>query len=202
MSRGRLALGAAGEYAWQTAAETAVLRFFRTLIKRRRHQLCVHALAANFDFYRRSDRGMLGRNIGQRNIFLQERRRRAAGDVANLASSVVENLVSVAGDSPIDHLQSDQGFLHAASFRLLQCGAPDKIRFLHLAETIESRFPHVDRVRDFVSVEREFAFETKRVARTQSAGDDAKLFPRLQNRVPDARAGLFVRWNVNLVSRL
>src|ERR1019366_6885797 len=127
-----------GSSSWLFAARFSLFAFrcfFRTLIKWRRHHLRFHALSADFDFYRGSNRCLLGWNVGERNVFLQERRRRTAGDIADLATAHFQNLVSVAGDSSIDHLEPDQRFLHALSFRLLQCRAPNKVRLLHLAET-------------------------------------------------------------------
>src|SRR4029077_5987523 len=152
------------------------LSFFRTLIKRCWYYLRFHALAAYFDSYRRSKRSMLGRNIGERNILLQERRGRTARNVADLAAALVQNFVPIASDASINHFEPAQRFLHSFRFRLFECRAPDKLRLLHLAETIQSRFPHIDRVRDFVSVEGKLAFQPQRIARTQTAGDRAKLF--------------------------
>src|SRR5208283_2095897 len=149
---------------------------FRTLIKWRWHYLRVYALSADFDFDHGSHRGLRRRNISQRNILLQERRWRSAGDITNLASAFVENLVSVAGDASIDHFEPNQRFLHALRFRLFEGGAADKVGLLHLAETIQSGLPHIDRVRDFVSVERQTTFKPQRVARTQAAWDSAKFF--------------------------
>src|ERR1019366_8509718 len=153
-------------------------RFLRPPIERRRYYLCFHALSTDFHFYRSADRSLRGRNAGQRNILLQERRRRTAGHVADLASALVQNSVSVSGNASVDHFQTYQRLLHAFSFRLFERRAAYKIRLLHLAETIQTRFPHVDRVRDFVPVERQLSFEAERVARAQAAGDDAKFFPK------------------------
>src|ERR1700677_2408681 len=66
-----------------------LLCFFRTLIKRRRDYLRFHALSADFNQQSISDGGLLGRNIGQRNILFEEWRRRTAGDVANFSPAGV-----------------------------------------------------------------------------------------------------------------
>src|SRR5208282_1960197 len=138
--------------------------------------------------------------ISQRNILLQERRWRSAGDITNLASAFVENLVTVAGDASIDHFEPNQRFLHALRFRLFEGGAADKVGLLHLAETIQSGLPHIDRVRDFVSVERQTTFKPQRVARTQAAWDSAKFFSHFFYSVPIPFARVFILVNVNLES--
>src|SRR5450755_813141 len=112
--------GMSASGSWPLAARFSLFAFrcfFRTLIKRRRYHLRFHTLAADFDFYGRTNRRLRGRNIGQCDVLLQKRRWRSAGDIADLASGVVQDLVSVTGDSAIDHFEAHQRFLQAFGFR-------------------------------------------------------------------------------------
>src|SRR5450755_2250173 len=98
----------------RTAAGTAALRFLlRTLVERRRHYPRFHALPADFYFHGISNRRLVRRNIGERDILFQEWRRRTAGDVSNLAAGVIQDLVFVAGNSSIDHFEANQCLFNA-----------------------------------------------------------------------------------------
>ena len=48
---------------------------------------------------------------------------------------------------------------HASSFGFLERGATHEIRLLHLAETVQASFPHVDRVRNLMPVQRHLRFQ-------------------------------------------
>src|SRR5882672_547549 len=141
---------------------------------------------------------MLRRNVCQRNVLLQERRRRSAGNAANFAASVIEYSIAVTRDAALYHLEPNQRPGDARGSGHFQRCASDKIRFLRLAETIEPGFPNVDGVGNFVTVERQAAFQAKSVARAQAAGDRAEFLSRCQNFAPDSLAGHFVGRNVNL----
>src|SRR5437870_5762289 len=104
---------------------------------------------------------MLRRNIRQRNVLLQERRRRSAADISNLASALVQNSISVATDSTLHHLQPNQRLSNALISSLRKRRPTDEFRLLHFAETIQPRLPDIDRVRNLVSVKRQLAFEPK-----------------------------------------
>src|SRR5208337_340958 len=121
---------------------------------------------------------MLNRDVGQRNILLQERRKGSAGDVSDLASPSVEHLISVASDAAFSHLQSDQNSLHSGGFRLLERGSAHELDLLHLAKAVKPGFPDVYRIGNLVPVERQFAFEAQRVARAQATGYDAEFLAR------------------------
>jgi hypothetical protein len=69
--------------------------------------------------------------------------------------------------------------------RFFQRGAADELGLLHLAEAVEAGFPDINRIGNFVAVEREFAFEAQRVARAQAAGDERRIPCPLQNFIPD-----------------
>ena len=88
----------------------------------------------------------------------------------------------------------------AFGLRFLQRRPADEVRLFHLAEAVEAGFPDIDRVGNFVAVERQLGFQTQRVARAQAAGDDAEFLARFQDFVPDPGAGCFVRRNVDFES--
>src|SRR5579864_6711305 len=172
--------------------------FLRALVKRCRHNLRSHALTANFNFHPRAVRGMCGRHVRQGDVLLQKRRRRTAGDVTNFRARFVEHLVAIAGDAALDHLESDQSALQAFGLRSFECGAANEFGFLHLDEAVETGFPDVVGVGDFVAVQREFGLEAQRVARSQAARECAEILACPENLVPDTRAGSFIGLNVNL----
>src|SRR5206468_12409614 len=64
-------------------------------------------------------------------------------------------------------------------------------------EAIKSSFPNIDGIGNFVSVEREFRFQTKCVACSQAARYDVELTPSLKHFVPHPGAGFFVARDVN-----
>src|ERR1700722_9509759 len=147
LSRGRLALGCRGEDNGATAAETAALQIFlRPLIKWRRHDLRSNTLSANLDLQCCAHRGQPRWHVSQCDILLQERSRRPAGDVSNLAAPGIQHLISITRDAAFSHLQTYQGPSHARGLRFLQCTAADELRLLHLAEAVEPSFPHIDRI--------------------------------------------------------
>src|SRR5579862_2851135 len=57
---------------WLFAFFTSLLRAF---VKRRRHDLGLYSLAANFNFHGRTYGCMLGWHVGERNVLLQKWRR-------------------------------------------------------------------------------------------------------------------------------
>src|SRR5215470_46325 len=85
-----------------------LISFFRLLVKRRRHHSRFHALSANFYIDARPHLGEPSRNVRQRDVLLEERPRRATRHVTDFAATVVEHLVTVASNSTLDHLHSDQ----------------------------------------------------------------------------------------------
>ena len=91
-----------------------------------------------------SNARMLRRHISQRNVLLQERRVRTAGDVADFLPALVEDLVAVARDAALDHLQADERALHARGFGFLQRVASDEVALLHLEEAVEPGLPDID----------------------------------------------------------
>src|SRR6185437_3780638 len=88
--------------------------------------------------------------------------------------------------------------LETGGFCLLQRSAPDKISFFHFAEAIEPGFPDIDLVRDLVPVQRHAPFQTKRVARTQTAGHNSEFPARFSDFIPDTLACCYVRRDINL----
>src|SRR5579864_2977481 len=172
--------------------------FLRALVKRCRHNLRSHALTANFNFHARAGLRVRRRHVGQGDVLLQKRRRRTAGDVTNFLARFVEHLIAIAGDAALDHLHSDQCAPQAFGLRSFEGGAADEFGFLHLDEAVETGFPDVDGVGDFVAVEREFGLEAQRVTRSQAARECAEFLAGLENFVPDTRAGGFIGGNVNL----
>src|SRR5207253_8626101 len=78
--------------------------------------------------------------------------------------------------------------------------ATDEVGLLHLAETVEAGFPHIDGIRYLVTVERQLGFETQSVARTQAAGYNSEFPTGLENLVPDHRTGVLIGGNVDFKS--
>src|SRR5690349_7688300 len=117
------------------------LRFFRTPVKRCWNDHGLYAQAANLDFQFLAEIGKFKRHIGERDVFLEERRWRSAGDIADLATFSVENLIIVARDAALHHLQSDQSASRRDFLRSLEPFATNELRFFHFAETVEVRFP-------------------------------------------------------------
>ena len=76
-----------------------------------------------------------------------------AGDISNLATVRILHLISIPCDSTLGHLEAHQSPFRARSFRFLQRSTADEFRLLHLAEAVQSRFPHIDRIRNLVPVE-------------------------------------------------
>src|SRR5438093_12069325 len=70
--------------------------------------------------------------------------------------------------------------------------ATDEVGLLHLAETVEAGFPHIDGIRYLVTIERQLGFETQSVARTQAAGDNSEFPTGLENLVPNHRTGVII----------
>src|SRR6185437_9091619 len=89
----------------------------------------------------------------------EERRIRSTGDVADFTACLIQHLVAIARDAAIYGLQSHQRARESGSFGLFQRRAPDEIFLFHLAESVQSGFPHIDGVRNLMSVERHLAFQ-------------------------------------------
>src|SRR5579883_1738292 len=81
---------------------------FRPLVKRRRHDLRLALLPANFDINRRPCGGHHGRQIRERDILAQSRGRRPAGDHADAFTPFIETGVSIARNAALDHLESSE----------------------------------------------------------------------------------------------
>src|SRR5271166_1505767 len=169
-------LQACSELARVTPCPLWLSCFLRTLIKRRRHNLRSHALPAYLYFHRRAQGRELQRHVGQRNVLLEERRGRPAGDVSDFATAAVEHLVSISRDATLNHLQTNQSPRHTFGLRFFQRGAADELRLLHLAEAVEASLPDINRIGNLVPVKRQFAFKAQSVARSQSAWDKVKFF--------------------------
>src|ERR1035438_7122593 len=169
----------------------------RTLVKRRRNHLALYRLVADFHRHFAADGGVLQGHVGQRDVLLQEWRVRTAGDVADLLALQIEHLVAVARNAAIHRLQANQRALDAFVLGALQRRAAGEVAFLHLEEALQAGFPHIDRVGNLMPVERQPAFQAKRVARAQPAGNNAELLARFHHLVPNAGAGRLVGGNVN-----
>src|SRR5215469_506529 len=116
---------------------------FGPLVERSWNYLGSYGLPADLHLQGGSHRPKRERNIRQRNVLLQKRSGRAAGNVANIFSGFAEHLVAIARDAALHHLEPDQGSRQARSFRFLQRSPPDEVRLLHFAEAVEARLPHV-----------------------------------------------------------
>src|SRR5690348_9435519 len=58
--------------------------------------------------------GECTRHVGERDVLLQERRRRSAGHVPDRVAAGRKDAVAVARDAPLDHLKADQFALGSA----------------------------------------------------------------------------------------
>ena len=105
-----------------------------------------------------------GWDIGQRDIFLQKRRGRSAGDVSNFFAGGILDFVIVARNATFHHFKADQRAFQRRGLGFFQGGASDEVGLIHFAEAVESGLPHIDGVGDFVSVKRQFRFEAQRVS--------------------------------------
>ena len=63
---------------------------------------------------------MLGRNVGQSNVLLQERRIGPAGHIADFSSRSVQNIVAITRYAAVDCFQTGQGAPQACCPGLLQ----------------------------------------------------------------------------------
>src|SRR5690349_6788977 len=131
---------------------------------------------------------MLDWQIGQGNVFLQERGRRSTGDVSDLTPGFVLHFIFIAGDAALDRLQADQRSCHASGFRHFQRCPANEFGLLHLAEAVEARLPNISRFGNLVSIKRELAFEAKRVTSPKAARDSAEFFSSGENLIPHTSA--------------
>src|SRR5579872_307576 len=131
------------------------------LVKRRGNHLRPDLLTAHFNQNYRAHLGVAGRHISEGDVLLEERRRRSAGDVADLLARLTEDLVIVASNAALDHLKSHQSASQPCGFGLLKAIAADEVTFLHFAVTAKICFPDIDRVGDFVPIERHLRFEAQ-----------------------------------------
>src|SRR3954469_9563624 len=124
---------------------------FRFLVERRGHNFGPHALPANLDQQFRPDFAHFDRHVRKGNVFLEKWRRRAAGHVSGFPALNIQDAVTIASDSTLNHLQTDQGSFNARHSRLFQSFAAYKLRLVHFAEAIESCLPDIYRIGYFVS---------------------------------------------------
>src|SRR6266852_474157 len=116
------------------------LRFFRALVKRGRHYLAFDLLSADIDEQLMVDFRICRRHIRQRNVLLQERRGRSAGNVAEFASGLVKYFVSIARDAAVHRFQTNQNALQSRGLNFFQGGAADEIAFVHFAIAVQGCF--------------------------------------------------------------
>src|ERR1039458_10348386 len=100
--------------------------------------------------------------------------------------------------SAFARLQADQRALDTVGFGALQRRAAGEVAFLHLQEALQASFPDIDGIGNLMPVERQPAFQAKRVARAQPARNNAELLARFHHLVPNAGAGRLIGGNVNL----
>ncbi len=89
-----------------------------------------------------------------------------------------------------------------AALAFSRAAPADEVGLLHLDEAVEAGFPDVDGVGNFVSVERQLAFQPQRVSRTQTTWNGTEFFSRFEELFPYAGAGRFVGGNVDFESIL
>src|SRR5215510_10524162 len=114
------------------------LTLLRPLIKRRRHNLCLHALSPNLHFDAGAQFCKLRRHIGKCNVLLEEWCWRPTGDVSDRRAGVIDNLVPVTCNATLYHLKSHERSGQPCRLRLLQGSPTEKLGLLHLAEAIQS----------------------------------------------------------------
>ena len=104
----------------------------------------------------------------------------------------IHHLVTVARNAAIDRLQPNQRALDARRLGALQRVPADEFSLFHLQKAVQTGLPDIDRLGNLVSIQRQLALQSQRVACSETAGHDAELFAGLQHFIPDARAGRFI----------
>src|SRR5262249_3583684 len=148
----------------------------------------------------RAYRRKVRRNISQRNILAERWRRTATRNYPDFFPSAVEHLVAVPPDPALNHLKPNESAFQSSRARFCQCGTSDKVALLHFAVAVKPRFPNVDRIADFVLVERHFCFKPQCVSCAKSTRYDTELFAGLNHRVPNGFTRLNVSRQVNFNS--
>src|SRR5258708_25070692 len=122
------------------------LCFLGSFVKRSRHDLAFHSLAADLHENFVADFRLCGWNIRQGNALLQKWSIRSASDVTDLAAVAVKNLVVIPWNAAVHRFHADQDFLYPFSLGFLQGSASDEVLLFHLAIAFERRFPAIDGV--------------------------------------------------------
>ena len=113
------------------------------------------------------------------------RRLRAARDDAGLLVLDVD-LVAMARDGAVEHLEADQLARHAFLLLPAQHVVADELLLLPADRPAEIGLEHGRRLVDVVAVEPHRRLEPQRVARAEAGGHDAGRFAGVEHRVPDA----------------
>src|SRR6266567_3317912 len=150
----------------------------RPFVKRRGDNLRFHSLSPNLDSKRTANCSVVRRYVRQTDIFLQVRGVRAAGDVSDFRTAVVQHFVAVPSNSAVDYLQPNQRPLQSIGASAFEGAAADKFRLFHFAEAVKLGFPNIDTIGNFVPVERELGLKAKGVASAEATGDSTEFFAR------------------------
>ena len=107
------------------------------------------------------------------------------------------DLVAVARNAAVDHLESHQPAGHALGLLLLQQGAVDELLALgEFGDPAQSAFERRGGVVDVVAVEAEALLQTQRIARAQTDILESELFAGLPERFPEFVAVFVGRVNL------
>src|SRR5262249_22129630 len=142
-------------------------------------------LSANLDVEGGADRGKGRRHVGQGDVLAERWGWGTARYHTDLLAGFVAAAVLVASYAAIDHLQADESPRQTGRFCFLERRAADEVAFIHFGIAIETGFPDVDLVADFVAVQGHLRFEAQSVARTEAASNDAELLAGFEDFVPD-----------------
>ncbi len=104
--------------------------------------------------------------------------------LADLGAIGVVDRVAMAGDSPLGHDEAGQLAFHAGRFLGAERVAADEVGAVELHHPAEPGFERRGRLVEIVAVERELAFEAKRVSRAEADRLAAGRGRRLDESVP------------------
>src|SRR6187551_3378814 len=96
------------------------------LVERHRHDLRGHAAAADVDLEGLPGLRRRRRDVGHADRALEERRLRAAGDLAGV-DAVDDHRTAAAGDAAVDHLEADDAPGHAGRLLRVERRLADEI---------------------------------------------------------------------------
>src|SRR5215213_5276613 len=130
--------------------------------------LSTYQPSTHVDLYLLANTRMLHRHVRQSNILLQKRRRTTRCYMSN-SLAVNEDLLVIASNATLCHLEAHELALHAFLFLTRQRFAAGEVALIQFAYPSEIRFEQCGGVVDVVAVERHSGFESQSITRCQAA---------------------------------